>query len=239
MHRRHSWAVLSLVLLAGIVTGCNVQYLVEFKDYRTGQPLAGVSSKAISYEPLYSFLDIRHYISACCQDVTVRGRTDQQGRWFVELPEDRMGILTVYLNEQWVLWKPTDEWQRMGVQSECEGAALLEGGDPPMVRVRRLDGLGKPCTEDGEVRHRNSVDANLMYINLFVEQRERMLSLVRSGYSTNEAVSQILVEEWEKDSATVPDYIKRTPEGRWHLVDPKGIPYVLNRSSTGVVSLPN
>ncbi len=142
IHRRHLWAVFGWVLLAGIVTGCNVQYLVEFKDHRTGQPIVGVSAKAISCEPMYSFLDIRHYISACRQDVTVLGRTDQQGQWLVELPEDRVGILSVHLNEQWVLWKPTEEWHRMEPLSECEGSALPKS-DPPMVRVRRLDGPEK------------------------------------------------------------------------------------------------
>lgn len=95
------------------------------------------------------------------------------------------------------------------------------------------------CRVDSEVRRRNSMDVTLMRINRRAERRERMSALVRSGYSTNEAVSQIVVEEWEKDSARIPDYIKRTPKGRWHMVDPKGTPYVLQRSATGVVSLPD
>ena len=120
------------------LAGCTTEYVFQFKESGSDDPLTNASIKVSSCHRIYSFLDPRHYLAETGRPVTAEGQTDSHGKVTLGLPSD-LGIRYICLDNEWFAREPLSDWRPMLTRGEYEAKStevdLQAKPDRPLIRI--------------------------------------------------------------------------------------------------------
>ena len=111
--------LLVCVLVFFVLTGCTTEYIFEFQDAKSSEPISNMPVEVTACPQLHSFFDLRHY-TASGEAVTREGYTDDAGKSTLSFSDDIMGIASVCLDGKWFARRPSSAWQPMLTRKESE-----------------------------------------------------------------------------------------------------------------------
>jgi hypothetical protein len=141
MNRTSPLTGLTILLSAcAALAGCKTAYVFEFKDSKSGNPIAGAHVVAESFPRMYSYVDIRHYLPGSHEPDIAKGTTDSQGKAKLSL-DSELGIRHVTLNDKWFIRQSLPEWRPMWTELEFQGNAthadLQALPDRPLIKIEK------------------------------------------------------------------------------------------------------